>query len=298
MACYKPLTAYRLANGDISFVERGDIIKSLSLPCGQCVGCRLERSRQWAMRIMHEASNYGLSNSFITLTYNDDNLPSDLSLNHSHFQKFFKRLRKFLPSKTVRYYMCGEYGDEFKRPHYHACIFNHDFPDREVVAKTPSGHYIYRSQSLERLWPFGFSSVGDLTFESAAYVARYVMKKITGDAADTHYQMVDTDTGEIFWRVPEYNRMSLKPGIGADWFDKYRADVYPHDEVIANGVACKPPRYYDKMLKRIDPLMYDDIKCYREIDNLNRLSDNTPERLEIRERLALQRLSQLKRSLK
>lgn len=296
MACFKPLTAYRLSNGDVTFVERGDVISQLSLPCGQCVGCRLARSREWATRCMHESSRH-LDNCFITLTYDDDNLPSDLSLNHKHFQKFFKRLRKRFNHRTIRYYMAGEYGELNQRPHYHACIFGLQLPFDEPIQRSPSGHVIYRSQALEELWPMGFSSVAEFNWQTAAYVARYVMKKVTGQAADTHYQMVNTETGEIFWRVPEYNRMSLKPGIGHDWIKNYKGDVYPYDEVIVNGFPTKPPRAYDKYLKRTDPDLYDQIKVKRELDFNPHNKDNTPERLEAREQVTLAKLSQLKRKI-
>ena len=164
MPCFHPLTAYQSSDGSISFVERkgGDIVRSLSLPCGQCVGCRLERSRQWAMRCMHEASLYS-RNCFITLTYNNEHLPSDNSLQYPDFQKFMKRLRKRFngvdrsanPDSNdqfpIRFYMCGEYGETFGRPHYHACLFNFDFPDKTLYRRSPSGSFIYRSsRAFER----------------------------------------------------------------------------------------------------------------------------------------------------
>lgn len=202
-------------------------------------------------------------NCFITLTYDDEHLPFPPSLDHSHFQKFMKRLRfKIGP---VRYYMCGEYGSENFRPHYHACVFGYDFPDRVLWSLSPSGYNLYRSSVLESLWPFGFSSVADLSFESAAYVARYVLKKVTGDLAESHYSFTDVETGEVFQRVPEYARMSTHPGIAAAWFDKYSSDVYNDDRdfVVVNGRTCKPPRYFDKLLKRVDPVLYEYVKSDR-----------------------------------
>lgn len=296
MPCYKPLRAYRLANGDISFIERGDVIKALDLACGQCVGCRLERSRQWAARIMFEASQWG-ENIFLTLTYDQGHLPDDQSLDHKHFQLFFKRLRKRFPNRTIRYYMCGEYGEQTNRPHYHACVFNYKPSDARPVLRSSAGFMQYDSSELKELWPYGFSTFGDLNFQSAAYCARYVMKKITGQMADEHYTYVDTSSGEIIKRKPEYCKMSLKPGIGAVWFDKYKSDVYPHDEIIVNAKPCKPPRYFDKMLKRIDPLAFDDVKLQRELDSERYKSNNTPDRLKIREQVANLNLNRYKRSL-
>lgn len=298
MPCFHPLRAFRSASGDVVFVERGDIVATLDLPCGRCVGCRLERSRQWAIRIMHEASLHE-ANSFITLTYNDDHLPGDSSLHHKHFQDFIKRYRKRILPLKLRYYVAGEYGDDRSRPHFHACIFGHCPTDLRLHGKSDSGQYIYTSVFLTSLWPFGYSSVGELTFESAAYVARYVMKKISGPSAGLHYAVLDPETGELVGRRPEYCRMSLKPGIGADWFRKFKSDVYPQDHVFSRGRPAKPPRYYDKLLGRSDPDMLEDIQSSRVEKARERFEDNTSERLAVKETLAERRVSDfLKRRLK
>ena len=295
MACFHPLVAYRSADGSISFVDRGKG-DQLLLSCGQCIGCRLERSRQWATRCVHEASLYD-DNCFITLTYNNDNVPIDGGLNYSHFQLFMKRLRKRFPNDTIRFYMCGEYGENYGRPHYHACLFGFNFPDRVLHSRTGSGFFIYTSRILESLWSYGFSSVADFSFESAAYVARYVMKKITGQAAKRHYEVLDEMTGEIYNRSPEFCRMSLKPGIGARWWDKFgQSDVVPRDKVVINGVESTVPRYYDKLLRRFNFLQYDDAKTRRAFDNYSRRDDNTDARLSVKEQVVKARLSKLHRS--
>ena len=295
MACFHPLVAYRSADGSISFVDRGKG-DQLLLSCGQCIGCRLERSRQWATRCVHEASLYD-DNCFITLTYNNDNVPIDVGLNYSHFQLFMKRLRKRFPNDTIRFYMCGEYGENYGRPHYHACLFGFNFPDRVLHSRTGSGFFIYTSRILESLWSYGFSSVADFSFESAAYVARYVMKKITGQAAKRHYEVLDEMTGEIYNRSPEFCRMSLKPGIGAGWWDKFgQSDVVPRDKVVINGVEATVPRYYDKLLRRDNLLQYDDAKTRRALDNYSRRDDNTDARLSVKEQVVKARLSKLHRS--
>lgn len=294
MACFHPIYAYRdPITREVRILDPIDrCIANLTLPCGQCQGCRLERSRQWAVRIMHEASLYS-SNSFVTLTYNDDNLKS--SLDYTDFQKFMKRLRKSFPD--VRYYMCGEYGSENWRPHFHACLFNCDFPDK-TVWKKDRGNYIYRSEKLEKLWPFGFSSVGHLTFQSAAYVARYVMKKQTGNQAKDYYTRVDQDTGEVIALVPEFNRMSLKPGIGARWFEKFKDDVYNHDYVVVNGRKTRPPRYYDKLFHAQKDLAASaDLECRRYEKAQKFIDNNTDDRLAVREKVLEAKISRLKRSL-
>ena len=240
MPCFHPITAYKTRAGEIIFHEaaRHGETQHLNLPCGQCTGCRLERSRQWGVRCMHEAQMHK-RNCVGTLTYNEENKPKRSNLNYSDFQNFMKRLRKKAgPTADIRYYVGGEYGEQHGRPHFHACIFGWDFPDRLYFKITASGAKIYTSSTLQRLWPYGHSSVGDISFESAAYIARYCMAKVTGDAAKEHYKRIDEE-GE-YQLTPEFNRMSLKPAIGLRWLEKYHGDVYNHDHVITNGVETKP----------------------------------------------------------
>jgi len=298
MPCYHPLDAYRCLDGSIVFVElrKHDILHELKLPCGQCVGCRLQRSREWAMRCMHESQLHA-ENCFITLTYNDENLPSDSSLHYSHFQKFMKRLRTHFSGRKIRFYMAGEYGENFGRPHFHACIFGLDFLDKVPLRKSPSGSMLFRSATLESLWSFGYSSIGTVTFETAAYVARYIMKKVNGINQAEHYEHIDTATGEITYRTPEFNRMSLKPGVGADWYKQFKSDVYPHDYVVVKGQKLKPPRYYDKLFEKDNPFEFDEVLFNRQVSASVFSDDQTPERLAVREIVQKARLSRLKRSL-
>ncbi|WNK15076.1 MAG: replication initiator protein [Microvirus sp.] len=281
MPCYHPLTGYQSADGQVHFVERSgpDHVRTLSLPCGRCIGCRLERTRQWAVRCMHEAKVHD-QNCFVTLTYDDAHLPGP-SLVYADFQRFMKRLRKAMG--RTRFFMCGEYGPELGRPHFHAILFGINFADRKPWKKTDSGGLLYRSSLLEKLWPFGFSTIGAVTFESAAYVAGYCSKKITGDLADVHYKRLDPDTGELVQLEPEFGHMSLKPGIGAGWIDKWSADVYPRDQVIVRGRPAKPPRFYDK---RQDEETMEAVKFARATRGRERYADNTPERLLVREQVA------------
>jgi len=201
-----------------------------------------------------------------------------------------KRLRKKVGK--VRFFMCGEYGERFQRPHYHACLFGVHFRDRVLHSESSSGMRLYRSATLESLWPHGFSSVGDVTFESAGYVARYCMKKINGPAACEHYQAVNLSTGELSPIKPEFSRMSLKPGIGGDWIKKFKGDVYAYgrDFVYINGVKCKPPRYYDDFLKSTDPDMFESMEFDRYVRAGKTVEDSTPERLAVREKVLKARL--------
>jgi len=298
MPCYHPISAYQCTDGSIVFSElrKHDISRSLNLPCGQCVGCRLERSRQWAIRCMHEAQMHE-KNCFITLTYNDDHIPSDRSLHYRDFQLFIKRLRKRYPGRRIRYYMAGEYGENFGRPHWHACIFGLDFDDKKLWKRTSANSLLYRSQDLELLWPFGYSSIGDVTFESAAYVARYIMKKVTGKNAKEHYTEIDPESGEIITRKPEFTKMSLKPGVGYEWYKQYTSDVYPHDYVIVRGKKVKPPKYYDKKYKIDQPYEFDELLYIRQKSAKLHFEDNTPERLLVKEQVAKAKLQKLKRNL-
>jgi hypothetical protein len=246
---------------------------------------------------MHEAQLHE-HNWFITLTYDDDHIPQYGSLHYPDFQKFMKRLRK-VANSSVRFYMCGEYGDEFSRPHYHACLFNFEIPDLQVLKRTAK-HVLYTSKLLERLWPFGFVTIGHVTPESAAYVASYCIKKIVGKNADDHYQRVYPITGEIVKLTPEFARMSLKPAIGKDWITKFTTDVFNghgSDSVIMQGgFKMKPPRYYDKWLSMNDDDQYEWLKALRSNKEFNTL-DNTPDRLIAQEQVLQSKLSHKRRSL-
>lgn len=286
MPCYSPLTGYRKGTGGITFgaLNKGTGMP-MKLPCGRCIGCRLERSRQWAVRMMHEAQLHE-ENCFLTLTYDDEHLPEHGSLDKEAFPRFMKRLRK--TGINARYFHCGEYGENTMRPHYHACLFGHAFPDKTKWA-VRNGNPVWRSTTLERLWPYGNSEIGSLTFESAAYVARYVTKKVTGRDADTHYERLDPSTGELVQLTPEFATMSRRPGIGSGWLDRFITDVYPSDEVVANGHPSKPPRYYDERLRSTDPDQFEGIRRNRHLRR-NR-DDETPERLAVRETCTKARLN-------
>lgn len=293
MACYSPLPGFKgelNANGKRPVVWRAPAgTEKQPVPCGKCVGCRLAYSKSMAVRCMHESQMHA-DNCFVTLTFNDDHLPPDSSLDVAHVQLFMKRFRKACDRK-IRYFFAGEYGGRLGRPHYHGLIFGYDFPDRLLKMENAKGDKFYESQELSDLWPFGFHSIGDLNFATAAYVARYCLKKVVGKEADEHY--VNRDTGVL--RKPEFTVMSRRPGIGATWFDKYRSDVFPSDQVIVNGGVMKPPRYYDNLLDRDDPDLLESLK----IDRAAKVSwkESTVDRLMIKEQVKLAQIKSLKRSL-
>lgn len=192
--------------------------------------------------------------------------------------------------------MCGEYGEKNGRPHYHALLFNTHFDDAIPYATTGSNSRIFTSKILQNLWGMGFTSLGHVNYQSAAYVARYVMKKITGDKAEEHYRTVNIDTAEIHQIKPEYNRMSLKTGIGAKWYEKYQSDVYPHDNIVHDGQFHRVPRYYDKKLKQQNPELHAKLLQIR-VDKALEKNDNTYARLQVKETVTNAKLNQLKRTL-
>ncbi|QCS36266.1 replication initiator protein [Capybara microvirus Cap1_SP_200] len=220
------------------------------LPCRKCQGCKLDYSRSWALRCVHESRLYK-ENCFITLTYDDLHLPSDRKLVKKDVQDFFKRLRFHLSKegKTVRFFLVGEYGSRTKRPHYHAILFGFS-PSDLVFANSRNGISVFRSNFLENCWSNGFVFVGSVTFESCAYVARYCLKKVETDPA-----------------FKEFSLMSRRPGIGKDYFNKFYLDFYNSDVCfIPNRKGLqkvKVPRYYDKLLADKDPFKLLDIKDKR-----------------------------------
>lgn len=265
--CTKPLHARRVG-GHLEFLGRseseryffgrgsrlGDV---LQIPCGQCAECRLKRSREWAVRCMHEASLHR-DNCFLTLTYSGDSIHS-VSLKYKHFSDFLKRLRARYSGDRIGFFACGEYGETNPRTgcidggkyraHFHAILFGFNFPDR-VPCRMLGAADLFSSKILDSTWSHGACKIGEVTFESAAYVARYAMKKVTGDLAKSVYTIINED-GEMIERTPEMLVMSKRPAIGRRWFEKFGKHVYYRDKVIARGKEMQPPRYYDKLLPEV-----------------------------------------------
>jgi len=250
---------------------------------------------------MHEAQMHS-ENCFITLTYNDEHLPKDLSVSKAEAKRFIRRLVDAL-GHPVRYFLCGEYGagrdPRFgcSRPHYHSCLFGVGFSDGYLWKDSASGEKLYRSPTLEAAWPYGHSSYGSLTFESAAYVARYVLKKQLGAEAGPRREILDVTTGEIITREHEFVLRSLRPGIGFTWLQKFRTDVYPFGTCVVNGKEVKSPRYYDKWFKIWDEQGAADLAARRSKQADAKFSDNSPARLRTKELVLRARLKFLKREL-
>lgn len=257
------------------------------------------------MRIMHEASLYQ-DNVFLTLTYRDEDLPANDSLDVRDWQLFMKRLKKRHGGRKIRFYHCGEYGETTHRPHGHAILFDFDLKDKKLLKQTETGHPLYTSQLLDEIWAKGDCYIGNVTFESAAYCGRYVMKKLTG-ARKSEYGS----------RLPEYSTMSRRPGVGQPWLDKWHTDVFPVDYCIVNGKRVKVPKYYDTLVSNQEtplghwaedytsfPIWMPDVKRTvsehrrgnRKRNASKHSSENTPHRLEVREEVQRLRLERLTRS--
>lgn len=255
----------------------------------------MAKSQDWATRITHEASLHE-ENSFLTLTYNDEHYPERGSVSIRELQLFHKRARKKLG--RLRFFACGEYGENNWRAHYHVIFFGHDFSaDRTIHRVSGGGYPLYRSPTLETLWPYGFSEIGTVTHQSAAYVSRYVLKKVGGKNADNHYLRPHPLTGELVQLRPEFIVMSNKPGIGGAWFDRYATDAFPSDYLILDGRKVPVPKAYMVRFKRQEERRAMEIVAKRKANARLHAENNTPGRLAVREELQEIRAERLKREM-
>lgn len=305
MACYHPLKAI-VVEGSQSVknnvptrkrvfkflkpfeVDKYPADKIIQIPCGQCVGCRIQYSREWANRCMMELQ-YHDSSYFVTLTYDDAHVPrakyltsdasvsaltgellsepefqESLTLRKRDFQLFMKRLRKKFHNQKIRFFMAGEYGSNTLRPHYHAIIFGLRLDDLQLYSKSPQGFCYYNSPSLQSCWsdkdgnPIGYAVVAEVTWETCAYTARYVMKKQTGKDAEFYTR---------FNMQPEFTLMSRKPGIARQYYDDH-PDIYKKEYINVStekgGLKFKPPRYFDKLYDLENPEEMQAIKDIRQ----------------------------------
>lgn len=253
---------------------------------------------------MHELTLHDES-AFITLTYDQVNLPGDGGLRPAEHQKFMKRLRRRFPEKRIKFLHCGEYGGRYRRPHYHTILFGVGFDDRYFF-KEKNGNQLFRSPTLEALWPVGQSLIGAVTFESAAYVARYCVSK-RGDVVpagndfygERGYEHIDLETGEIVPIKPEYTTRSNRKALGRGWYERFAEDTYYSDSVVARGQEMKPPKYYDRLFTEDYPEAMYEIKRERRVaaGRLKVKRENTRERLAVRRQVKEAQLSQLNREV-
>lgn len=292
--CCKPTTHYELVgrktrNGNRVFVSRepgpGVRFVRADRPCGVCIACRVSRRIDWALRLSHEAQTSSAA-WFFTLTYDDAHLPYGSTLVREHCQKFVRALRKRVETR-VRYFITGEYGGQRSRPHYHGILFGPSFPDKRFLYDR-EGNSFFASQSLSDAWGRGLAEFSQVSPATMMYVTKYHVDKVVGDRAAEHYAWFVPETGEVVEREREFALMSSKPGIGAEWFDRYWSDCYPSGFLVSKGVKYRPPAYYDSLLKRSDPELYESVKADREA-NLVTLENRLMSRREAREVVALAR---------
>lgn len=281
MACYHPLKAFKtnrtylksgkpimkITSFNTDFVSDKDgnrFTEFVEIPCGRCIGCRLDKSRQWANRCMFE-SIYHRDNVFLTLTYDDVHKPISISkltgevtpfgnLCPEHLTKFIKDLRRYYEYHYnitgIRFYACGEYGSKSLRPHYHLIVFGLPIYDKQFLFKNSNGDSIYTSKTIESLWPYGMSAVASVSWDSCAYVARYVMKKQTGEQAVK-------ERYDALGQMPEFVRMSRRPGIGYMYYADNCDKFYITDSVIVpdsgGSKVVKPPKYFDRLFDLDSP---------------------------------------------
>lgn len=273
MSCYHPILAYKSKTvnpetGKCKIVFNTPVSMShwepVQLPCGQCIGCRMDYSRQWANRCMLELQDHD-SAYFCTFTYDNDHVPvsyypdpetgeacPSLTLCKRDFQLLMKRIRKHFPDDHIRFFAAGEYGGQTLRPHYHAILFGlhlDDLVPYKTVREGGTLYTYYNSPSLQKCWldldgnPIGFVVVGEVTWESCAYTARYVLKKQKGESARVYEQ---------FNIAPEFTLMSRKPGIGRNYYDSH-PDLFQYDFINIStpkgGKKFRPPRYFEKLFE-------------------------------------------------
>lgn len=250
---------------------------------------------------MHEAQMH-TENCFITLTYDDEHLPADYSVSVRVWQLFMKRFREFA-DRRFRFFGCAEYGDQEGRPHYHALIFGYRFNDLRLHSRKNTNP-LYTSEKLSKLWPYGFSTIGEVNYQTAAYCARYSMKKIGGPQAADHYTRVHPVTGVQVRVKPEFATQSRNPGIGDSWLRTFKSDIYPSDFVVVDGKKHPVPKFYTRKLKEEEQRK---LKVRRAVanatkgdkpDTVRRRENNTTARLLVREEVLTARASKLKRDVK
>lgn len=278
MSCVRPLPAYK--HGGAVRIGRPPSLLGVKdemwLPCGKCICCKLDRSRAWSIRIMHEAQLHD-EKYFVTLDYDPAKPDSpecsgNWSLQYAHFQQFMRRLRKVSRNRSgsvLRFFVSGEYGRLRGRPHWHCILFGLRLEDRERMA---NGKYF--SGSLESVWSHGRCDIGEVTPNSAAYCAGYTLNKAYGRDS---YDVVDRVTGEVIERRAPFVRMSLKPGIGARWYALYGSDLFPHDFAVQDGKRYKVPRYYVKKLQCSNPDLAEEVAYERYLKSLEVPSEEKTE---------------------
>lgn len=214
----------------------------LMLPCGKCYSCLKSKAQQWSIRCYLESLDH-IDNCFITLTYNDDNCPQYLV--KDDLREFIKKLRT-VAGVGVKFFSCGEYGSNTKRPHYHALIFGYLPDDLRSIGSTLKGSQLFESETLNKLWNKGFVSVGMCDNASICYCARYTTKKV-GESMGVSKEN------------KEFILMSRRPGLGLNYLMR-NLDKLVDDKLYLGEFGIKSfSRYILNIIKEVNPLEYDSI---------------------------------------
>lgn len=237
---------------------------SVMIPCGKCYGCRMDYSRNWADRMMLEL-DHTKKGLFATLTYDDEHLPKleddsgtvyGATLDKSDLQLFMKVLRgrKKFEDREIRFFASGEYGSTTRRPHYHIILFGislDDFDDLHLRQHNLNFDALYDSAEFAGMWKKGFCLLGNVTWRSCAYVARYVVKKASNELLP--YPGCQ----------PEFSLMSRRPGLGAYYLQEHDVDLRS-TTFLENGQKLRYPKYFLKLLEKSDPELYNTLKAERQ----------------------------------
>lgn len=298
MKCHSPISAYLSSNGGLVFhpMARHGEVSEIKIPCRQCLACRLNHASEWQTRLVHESKMHDHS-IFLTLTYDEKNLPQYGTLVTEHLQKFIRGLRKAIHPIKIRYYACGEYGDTTRRAHYHAIIFGWEPTDGVLHSVSHDGSSLYVSKLLSARWPFGHHLYSRTSPETMGYVARYSVKKQTGQAAKGAYRFVDDDTGELTKIKPPFALMSLKPGIGYSHMEKFKDDYLRTNSTIVSGKRKPLPSAYVRKLKRDYPDWHMDFSDAGQDFAFAHKEDFTFQRLADAEKVLKASVQSLKRKL-
>lgn len=302
MACFHPLTAFRTADGQVVFderkAERGSgldrgVVSRLSLACGRCIGCKVGKSMDWQTRLVHESVVAGRS-ICVCLTYDEAELPVFGSLSRADAVLFVRRLRKVLWRRfkvRVRFFLIGEYSPEVLRPHYHAVLYGWFPADARAWSKSGAGGVQYVSDLLTESWGKGHVTFQPFSEKAAAYCARYMTQKVSDSRSEAVRRVVDADTGEVVGvRESEFMRCSRRPGIGAEFFRRFAAQLRAHDYTVIDGRKRPLPRYYDRLHERVDAGELSERKAAREVAAVSSAAERLPDRLAVRETVAAARL--------
>lgn len=307
MACFYPQEGYLVLDDGVKrwrrYVRHGDdVLEPMTVVCGNCIGCRMERSRRWTIRCQHEVlmcERQGLPSSFVTLTIDDGHMPEHGEIEYRLCQLFHKRVRKN-SGVAYRHLTLSEYGGLTFRPHFHCVMMGLSFERGKPAGKGDSGEVCYESPQLAKLWPLGFSSFGNATARSIGYCTRHnfkdAMKYPPGFFEE---EWLDDETGEICKRRGPF--LTFSRGIGRSWYEQYgRTDCHNHDfMVLRDGQVVGPIPFYDDLLASTPDGECEllELKARRRLKALEHPEDQTRERLAVREQVFKARIRNLMKGL-